>query len=321
LEARVEAEGVPVPGNGEVLEGRLVGIGGFFEPGEGEIVLSGVGVEAGDADASYMSMQGASGEDIASALHGFTVTRSGEARVERFHCFVVIQNFKKADGFGAGFLVHVLFEVRAPEAHVGGREIGISSEDVLEILDGFVVAAEIGEMPAVESQLEVVHGVQSEAAVDFAFPFLIALSGNQEVGVHEMSVGAAGIGVNGALEFPFGGGPVVFVSRGDVGEADVRLGERGIEFDGFESIGFGFGYSFGGRQVTGVRAHEPDVGEAGIGQGVVGISFQSELEVAFGFFKTSFGNLIPVEAALQISLVGLGIDRAGGREARAFLRG
>ena len=116
LESGVGTEGVPVPSNSEMGGRRFVGVDRIFEPGKGEIVLAGVGVETGDTDAGDVGMLGAGGEHVARALHGLTVAGSGESGPECVNRFLVIQNFKEADGFRIGLRVHVLLEVGTPES-------------------------------------------------------------------------------------------------------------------------------------------------------------------------------------------------------------
>lgn len=311
LESGVGAEGVPVPGDSEMGGGSFVGIDGPFEPGQSKIVLAGVGVEAGDADAGDMGMLGTCGEHVARALHGFAVARSGKTGMERVDGFVIRQYFKEADGFRIGFLVHVLFEVGTPEAQVGGREIRIRSENVLEIFDGLLVTAKVDEVPAVEGAPKIVHGVESKALVDFDVPFGVAMEGDQNIGVHKVSDGAAGVDLDGALKVAFGGGPVVVKVEGNIGEADMGLGQRRIKFESFEGVSFGFIENFRGSEIASIGAHEPDIGETGIGEGVVGIFLESKPEVVFGFFIAGLGNLKPVGPAFEVGLVRFRIDRAG----------
>ena len=310
LESWVGAEGVPVPGDSEMGGGSFVGIDGPFEPGQSKIVLAGVGVEAGNADAGDMGMLGTCGEHVARALHGFAVARSGKTGMERVDGFVIRQYFKEADGFRIGFLVHVLFEVGTPEAQVGGREIGIRSENVLEIFDGLIVTAKVDEVPAVEGAPKIVHGVESKALVDLDVPFGVAMEGDQKVRVHKVSDGAAGINLDGALKVALGRGPVMVKLERNVGETDVRLGERRIEFKRFEGVGFGFIENFRGSEIASIGAHEPDIGETGIGEGEVGIFFESKLEVAFGFFNAGLGKLEIVGSPFKVGLIGFRVDGA-----------
>jgi len=81
LETGIGAEGVPVASDGEMADGSFVGIDGFFEPGEREIVLRGVRIEAGNSHAGDMGMLCPGGEHVATALHGFPITGGGEAGV------------------------------------------------------------------------------------------------------------------------------------------------------------------------------------------------------------------------------------------------
>jgi len=201
---------------------------------------------------------------------------------------------------------------------MGGREIGFGNERGLKNLDGFVIAAEVGKLPTVKGAPEKIQRIESKRALDFDFPIGDAMATDERVGIHEVGDGATGVGLDSALEESFAGGPIVVQVDGDVGETDVRLGERGVKFDGLEGVGFSFFENFRRKSVAAIGAHKPNVRKARVGQSVVGIFFESELEVAPGFLIASFGNLIPEEAALEVSLVGFGVDRARNGEAGAL---
>src|SRR5271165_1649635 len=201
---------------------------------------------------------------------------------------------------------------------MGGRGIGFGSERGLESLDSFVVAAEVGKLPTIKGAPKEIQRIERESALGFGLPIGNAMATDKRVAIHEVGDGATGVGLDSTLEEAFASGPIVVQVDGDVGETDIRFGERGVKLDRLEGVGFRFLENFRRRSIAAIGAHEPNVRKTRIGQGVVGVFFESELEVAFGLLIVSFGNLIPVETALEVGLVGFGIDGARSGEAGAF---
>jgi len=98
LEARVGAERIPVAGDGEMGGGCFVGANGFFEPGEGDIVFTRVGVETRNAHGGDVGVLRTSGENVAATLHGFAIATRGEARVESVDRFAIVEILEKVNG-------------------------------------------------------------------------------------------------------------------------------------------------------------------------------------------------------------------------------
>ena len=81
------------------------------------------------------------------------------------------------------------------------------------------------------------------------------------------------------------------------------------------------GYASRGERKTAVYKVAIGVCQSRVGQCIVGIDFNRLLEVLETFLLFLEGRLYRKEAALEISLVSLRIDRAGGGQARLLLRG
>ena len=69
--------------------------------------------------------------------------------------------------------------------------------------------------------------------MNLGVPFVRAFHRDQEVGVHEMAIGAVRVEFEATPELALGGGPVVFVKASDVGKGDVGFGNGVVKFRGF----------------------------------------------------------------------------------------
>src|SRR5690348_7336256 len=100
----------------------------------------------------------------------------------------------------------------------------------------------------------------------------------------------------------------------------MRLGKSLIDIESLHCGRFGFGPGLGGGKVAGVAKQAVGVREAGIGEGVAGITLHSLCKVIGSSLEIGFRPLVPIEEALQVELIGLGIlGWPLGMRARFFL--
>jgi hypothetical protein len=76
---------------------------------------------------------------------------------------------------------------------MGSRKVGRDFEDLAELRDGFVIALQIHQVPAIETLEKGIERIQFQRLVNLPLPLVGAFPRDQEVGVHEMTIGTVGV--------------------------------------------------------------------------------------------------------------------------------
>src|SRR6266850_4646122 len=109
------------------------------------------------------------------------------------------------------------------------------------------------------------------------------------------------------LEFSLCARPVPVVLSFDPRQRGMRFGECVVYLQRFHGCRFRLGVRSLWRKETKITQNGVAVCQAGISQSVLLIDSNRLLEILKSFFEFFFGPLIPEIAALQISMIGLGV--------------
>src|SRR6266581_8121138 len=129
--------------------------------------------------------------------------------------------------------------------------------------------------------------------------------------VVKVSVGIVGTELDCLQKLSLGAWEIKVVVRLHLAENRMSFTEPRIQHQSFGGCCFGLRCAFPGGEHPEVVAHVVRIGEAYVCQREIWIFFHRLLKELNALLNASPSSLVPVISALQVKLIGLGVDRRG----------
>ncbi len=198
------------------------------------------------------------------------------------------------------------------------RDLGVNP---VERLHGLLVACGQVQLRAAQTLYKGVERIEFDRPQDIQLAFLPAQLLGEEMRIEHVCFRVVGIQLNRTTERGVGGIPVVVVQPVAQRQAEVHLGEVGIDRQRLELVSTAFGIALHRHAHSELHLEPARAAQAPVRQGAVAIETQRAREKTFGKLHVPRRDHFEMKHAPEVRLVSRGIDDSRARQQLRLLPG